>query len=63
MMFDPETCEFLQKYNFNWNSLFKSGLSYKQMERKGDIIAKWTSAITNGFINVYLHYLLYRFFF
>ena len=40
MLFDPGTCTFLQKYGFNWNFLFKNGISYKQLFKRDEVYAK-----------------------
>lgn len=40
MKFDAETCGFLQKYKFNWDMLFKYGLSYKQKSKRDEIDEK-----------------------
>lgn len=49
MLFDPDTCQFLQKYEFNWDLLFKYGVSYKTKQSKDEIKLKCQRVFKSGY--------------
>jgi TusA-related sulfurtransferase len=49
MCFEPKTWEFLQKHFFDWDSFFKSSISYKTKERRDEIMEKWEKLIRNEY--------------
>lgn len=51
ILYDMDTCKFHQKHHFDWELLFKYGISYKEKIREESIHEKWNKAINIGFIS------------